>query len=93
MKERLRFHNTGPDQLPGLIVMSLQGDEETVVVLFNAAPGALRFPFDGAGFALHPVQQESADPLMKQAVFDAAAGAFRVPARTTAVFVAPAEKR
>jgi len=87
VNERLRFHNTGPDQQPGLIVMSLAGDDETVVVLFNAAPRAAVFAFDGAGYALHPVQQASADPLLKQAAFDEAAGSFRVPARTAAVFV------
>jgi pullulanase/glycogen debranching enzyme len=86
---RLRFHNTGPDQQPGLIVMSLAGDDETVVVLFNSAPSAAVFPFDGAGYALHPVQQASADPLLEQAAFDEAAGIFRVPARTAAVFVSP----
>ena len=91
VSERLRFHNTGPDQLPGLIVMSLRGDGESVVVLFNAAPGAVAFPFDGAGYALHPVQRGSSDPAVGQAAFDAATGVFRVPARTTAVFLGPGE--
>ena len=86
---RLRFHNTGPDQQPGLIVMSLAGEDETVVVLFNAAPRAAVFAFDGAGYGLHPVQQASADPHLEQAAFDEAAGIFRVPARTAAVFVSP----
>ena len=44
---------------------------------------------DAKGYALHPVQQGSSDPAVGQAAIDAAAGTFRVPARTTAVFVGP----
>jgi pullulanase-type alpha-1,6-glucosidase len=84
---RLRFHNTGPDQQPGLIVMSLRGEAEHVVVLFNATPEEARFPFEGGDYALHPVQQNSSDPALRAANFDADSGTFQVPARTAAVFV------
>jgi hypothetical protein len=58
-----------------------------IVVLFNARPEAVTFS-DGllAGeYTLHPIQQASADEVVKQATY--AGGAFNVPARTTAVFV------
>ncbi len=96
---RLRFLNTGPDQIPGLIVMSLDdsGDledldpaHEQIVVLFNASNEEVTFSADewaDAGLMLHPVQAESADPVVQTATFDA--GTFTVPAMTTAVFVLP----
>jgi pullulanase len=95
IQARVAFHNTGPAQIPGLIVMTVDGAGardryRRVAVLFNATPraqsvavGALR----GAALALHPVQQRSGDTLVRRARFDTHAGRFRVPARTTAVFV------
>ena len=37
--------------------------------------------------ALHPVLVDSADPALRTASFDRAAGTFTVPARSVAVFV------
>ena len=96
--QRLKFYNTGPQQIPGLIVMSLENTGagrlpdpfDRVVVLFNATPQIQTFAdpsFAGAAFVLHPVLQNSADPMVKIASYDSAAGAFSVPARTAAVFV------
>ena len=86
---RLSFHNTGPDQVPGLIVMQIRGEEETVVVLFNATTEAREIVLEGAsGYELHWVQQKSFDPVVRQSTFTPSTGTFRVPARTTAVFVA-----
>ena len=85
--EKVAFHNTGPEQVPGVIVMSLADGGESILVLFNATPAAVEFPFEGDGFELHPVQKVSSDPVTRTAVFDSQAGAFRVPARTTAVFL------
>ncbi len=88
--ERLRFHNTGPDQTPGLIVMSIAGDNgEAIVVAFNARPEAAQFNIEGfdGGFALHPVQRKSKDAVVRTARFDPATRAFDAPARTTTVFV------
>jgi pullulanase/glycogen debranching enzyme len=95
---RVRFHNTGPDQVPGVVVMSLSDEVadladldpqvEAVVVVWNARPDDLALPlpgFEAAALALHPVQQASADPVVQAASF--AGGTFSVPARTTAVFV------
>lgn len=95
---RLVFHNTGPEQAAGLIVMSLTdgicaGDDldpayDGVVVVINAAPASQRFEMEGAlGYVLHPVFATSADPVVLDATF--AAGAFEVPGRTAAVFVLP----
>lgn len=86
--ERLRFHNPGPTQVPGLIVMSLEGaDGVEIVTVFNATPRELTFTLDlGRPFKLHPVQQTSADTTLRRAVY--ADGRFKTPGRSTAVFVA-----
>ncbi len=97
----LTFLNTGPDQIPGLIVMVLDNTGAQrlsdpygrIVVVFNATKSTRTFPdasFRNAAFELHPVQASSNDPVVKTAGFDKTAGAFTVPARTTAVFVTPA---
>lgn len=98
VQERLVFYNTGPEQIPGLIVMSLSDmtgvnldpNYGMIVVLFNATPETQSFTMaDVAGLpmTLHPVQQNSSDPVVQTASFNAANAAFIVPARTTAVFV------
>lgn len=95
---RLRFLNTGPEQIPGLIVMQLMDfqaveldpQHQQIIVLFNARPEAVTFTDpeqQGLALELHPLQQNSADPEVKAATFDPATGAFSVPGRTTAVFV------
>ena len=97
---RVSFLNTGPDQIPGLIVLSLDdtvGENldpayARIVVLFNAGPDPVTFTdaaLAGAAFELHPIQAASVDPVVQTAAFDAAAGAFSVPGRTVAVFVLP----
>ncbi|MEM9385450.1 MAG: pullulanase-type alpha-1,6-glucosidase [Pseudomonadota bacterium] len=99
VKSRVSFHNTGPSQEPGLIVMSIDdvsGEidlaRRQIVTLFNAGNDAVSFPFAPPGedmaYALHPTQAESDDPVVRTAYYDPALGAFEVPARTTAVFVA-----
>lgn len=97
---RVSFQNVGPEQIPGLIVMSLSdvGQEsnldanyDQIVVLFNATGSSVAFSdtvFTGMPLTLHPVQQGSADAVVKTAVFDPATATFTIPARTTAVFVA-----
>ena len=103
VKERLAFHNTGPDQVPGLIVMTLAdpgrsplpgGDLDSgadgLVVLFNATDEAVSYALPalvGTDTVLHPVQAASVDPVVRTATFDQATGTFAMPARTTAVFV------
>jgi pullulanase len=96
---RVVFHNVGPDQVPGVIVMSISdmGDLEDldpnyeyIVVVFNGSPDAVSFAVEdaiGLAMELHPVQAASADPVVASSTFDSATGTFNVPARTTAVFV------
>jgi pullulanase len=94
IQNQVKFYNTGANQTPGLIVMAisdpanLDSNYQMVVVVFNALPTEQTFndsSFEGMTFELHPVQQNSNDPVVKTAKFDA--GTFTVPARTTAVFV------
>jgi len=88
----LTFLNTGPQQTPGLIVMRLQDNTnldsnyQETVVLFNARPDATTFSDTSltGDYVLHPVQQNSADEVVKQASFKN--NTFNVPGRTTAVF-------
>ena len=97
---RLRFYNTGPSQIPGLIVMSLADNvaglrdldpaRELIVVLFNARDEAQTFSaaeFQGLKLALHSALAQGNDSVVKTATFTAATGSFTIPARTTAVFV------
>ncbi|MDM8521227.1 pullulanase-type alpha-1,6-glucosidase [Anaerolineales bacterium HSG6] len=97
---RVMFHNTGPSQKHGLIVMSLSdmvtdtadldSNYEMIGVLFNANDEAQTFAMDalkGASMVLHPIQANGSDPVVKGATFDSASGMFTIPARTTAVFV------
>jgi pullulanase len=61
-----------------------------VVALVNAAPEPREFTaaaLAGQRLKLHPVQRDSVDPVVRGASFDCGTGTFRVPARTTAVFV------
>ena len=100
VQARLTFLNTGPEQLPGVIVMSLSdtvGDDldptaDRLVVIFNADDEPITFAapaWAGREMALHPVLAASADATVLESSWDAAAGAFTVPGRTTAVFVQP----
>jgi hypothetical protein len=100
IQARLTFQNTGPDQIPGLIVMTIVdiGDlpdidpnHEMVVALFNASADTVSFTdagFEGwGGLELHPVLAESQDAVVRNASFDPTTGTFSIPGRTAAVFV------
>lgn len=92
VQQRLTFYNTGPDQIPGLIVMGLKGRRGLdLVVLFNVdvEANAFALPEEAGGgwFILHPVLAVSDDPVVRKARYDRATRTFRVPGRTTAVFV------
>jgi pullulanase-type alpha-1,6-glucosidase len=97
VQQRVSFPTGGPDQTPGVIVMAiddragrdLDPAREGLVVVFNAtpAPTTQTVPsLAGRPFALHEVQATGGDPVVKQSGYDAATGAFTVPARTVAVF-------
>jgi pullulanase-type alpha-1,6-glucosidase len=97
IQQRVKFHNTGPNQLPGLIVMSISDQvapdldraHELFIVLINANDEAQAFTLPdlaGKEIALHLVQVTSVDGVVKTAEFDSATGSFTVPGRTAAVF-------
>ena len=101
----MAFHNTGSEQLGGLIVMSLldaglaenlDPNADMIMVLFNATPAPVLFAPTllpswelNGEFTLHPVLANSADTVVRTASYDGATGSFTVPGRTTAVFVLP----
>ncbi len=95
---RVAFHNTGPSQIPGVVVMSisdtvgtdLDPGADALWTIINPTDEAVEYVVDeltGEAVVLHPVLAESADPVVQAAAFDDATGTFTVPARTTAVFV------
>lgn len=96
---RLAFHNTGPQQIPGLIVMSLSDQVsglpsidpiyDLIVVAFNATTltqQLQKLDWQGLGLTLHPALQASDDAAMLEAKVDDARGMVMVPPRTVAVF-------
>ena len=96
VQNNLRFLNTGPGQIPGLIVMKLDangGDYglfKHVVVVFNATTDTVRFQspeLKGLKLYLHPVQIFSSDSTVRRSSFNSSTGTASVPALTTAVFV------
>jgi pullulanase len=100
VSERLRFHNVGPEQVPGLIVMSIDGQHprryagakyQSVVVLFNVdkvASSVTVAELKGRRMKVHSIQRRSgSDRLARTAAYDSATGSFSVPPRTTVVFV------
>ena len=96
--QRVRFLNTGPQQVPGLLVMCIANpafdlDPEIgmIAVLINASKASKTFgetSFQGIPFGLHPVLATSYDPVARTASYDQSVGAFNIPGRTTAVFLA-----
>jgi pullulanase-type alpha-1,6-glucosidase len=98
VQQKLSFPGSGPDQAPGVIVMHLDDtvgpdvdpERKGIVVVFNASDEATtqRVPAAaGTGFALHAVQADGSDDVVRQAAAGAD-GSFMVPARTVAVFEA-----
>jgi pullulanase len=100
VRARLRFHNTGPDQLPTVLVGQLDGRGypgagfSELVYLINVDKRAHTLTIDalkGLPYMLHPVQaaRDAADARAKEARIDTNNGRVSVPARTAAVFVRP----
>ncbi|MBV9265178.1 MAG: pullulanase-type alpha-1,6-glucosidase, partial [Acidobacteriaceae bacterium] len=96
IQSNLHFLNTGPNQVPGLIVMKLDanggsyGPYTHIVVVFNATLGSIQFQdasLKGIGLSLHPEQMDSRDKTVRGATADNASGTLSVPGLTTAVFV------
>jgi len=96
VEQVVSFLNTGPQQIPGLIILRLTDSEgldplyKQVLVLFNASLQTAWFEaveLRGFRFELHPVQAASADELIRRADFDTSKGRFSVPGLSAAVFV------
>jgi pullulanase len=96
VQSRLRYYNTGPSQIPGLIVMSVADDNggvdrahKRLVVVFNAANQTKNFntpELQGVPLTLHPLQRISPDSTERAASFNSSLGAFSIPGRTASVF-------
>jgi pullulanase len=99
--DRVGFHNTGTNQVKGLIVMSiddgtgftdLDPNNDALVVMINGSNIEQSYTVPTAtGFELHSVQMNSQDDQVQLATFVAGTndGTFTVPALTAAVFVKP----
>jgi hypothetical protein len=103
VRDRLRFHNTGPDQVPGVLVMTVDDSDprsmldprvRRLAVIWNANAGSRQVAITAvpcAGFQLHPLHAASDDSRVRTAACDPASGTFTVPGRTAAVFWEPRE--
>ncbi len=90
VQSQLHFINTGPNQIPGVIVMTL-GQHPELLVVFNATTSTVNFQhasLKGLKLQLHPIQGNSADTTVRQSSFNSITGTAAVPALTTAVFIA-----
>ncbi|HEX2363330.1 MAG TPA: alpha-1,6-glucosidase domain-containing protein, partial [Jiangellaceae bacterium] len=97
IQQRVGFPTGGPDQTPGVIVMTiddvggtdLDADRERLVVVWNATPDAQTVGVAGAGtLVLHPVQAGGSDDVVK--LTTVGTDSVTVPARTVAVLEQPA---
>ncbi len=93
IRERVQFHNTGPDQIPGLIAMTVSDtagevDHQVrrVLVVLNASKEAREVAIPCAAFVLHPVQAASADPVVRGSSYNMGTCTASVPGRTASVF-------
>ncbi|MDZ4805268.1 MAG: pullulanase-type alpha-1,6-glucosidase [Candidatus Eisenbacteria bacterium] len=101
IRRKLSFPAGASVRIPGVIVMTLAdptgaGDTDpnvgTLLVIFNATKSDQTVADDtwrGGKYTLHPAQEASSDSRTRTSSYDAGRGAFKVPARTTAVFRAP----
>ncbi len=102
IQARVRFHNVGSGQTPGLIVMSVSDvvpemrpvdpNYKRVVVILNATPETQTFTggeWKRCALELHPVLQMSHDEAVKQSTYDMETTKFEIPGLTAAVFVEP----
>ncbi len=98
IKSRLKFYNTGSQQIPTLLVGDIDGRgypganfrELAYFVNVDKAAHAISIPpLQGRDFQLHPVHTAfaAADRRAAQATYDATSGTFTIPARTAVAFV------
>jgi pullulanase len=99
VSKRLRFLNTGPDQIATLIVEHLDGsglpgaEFRELMVFINVDTKSVDFSSDaeaGKPWTLHPLQRRaeaSDERVRREAAFDRTQARFHIPARSAAVFV------
>jgi len=97
VNNRVAFHNTGPDQIPGIIAMTISDGVCTnsdldqsldgILVLFNADTTAKTISLNLDGMRTHTVKAAGKNPLRKQSVISD--GSFTIPGLTATVFEKP----
>ncbi len=97
IRDGVRFLNTGPEQIPGLIVMSIEASADIdpgvsqLVVALNARRDPAVKAFDalrGKDLTLHPMLAGGHDPIARQSGFDPQSGQLDIPGQTSVVFEA-----
>ena len=97
VQQKVSFPDGGPEQTPGVVVMRIDDsvgkdmdkDLRGLMVVFNASDEAVSQVVAGSAgsaYALHPVQADGVDDVVKTSTFSESTGTFTVPARTVAVF-------
>jgi len=94
---RVAYHNTGPDQIPGIIAMTisdgvctdddLDNNLDGILVLFNADKTNKTIELNLKSMQMHEIHTESADPVQKHST--EANGTFTIPGLTVSVYVKP----
>jgi pullulanase len=94
VRQRLRFFNVGPSQVPTVVAATIDGAGyegaafRLLTYLINVDKVAQTVVGEpGKAYRLHPVHANGADKRAAEARYDAATGRFTVPARTAVVFV------
>ncbi|GFP94262.1 pullulanase 1 chloroplastic [Phtheirospermum japonicum] len=92
LQERVRFHNTGPSSVPGVIVMGIEDGEgfsglsqldpiySYIVVIINVCPTDITYTSPSLkekDLQLHPIQVSSTDHIVKNSMYDSSSGSFR----------------
>lgn len=93
--KRVAFHNTGPDQDPGLIVMSisdgvcagesLDPNYDGILVLFNSDDEMKTVETGLTGMRLHPLLENGSDPVLKETIIHGSE--IQIPALSGVVLV------
>ncbi|PKD42392.1 pullulanase-type alpha-1,6-glucosidase [Rhodohalobacter barkolensis] len=95
INKRVAYHNTGPDQIPGIIAMSysdgvcsgndLDSSLDGVLIIFNSSLDEQSIELNLSGMTLHPSQVNGSDEIVKESRIEN--GMVTVPGLTAAVFI------
>jgi pullulanase-type alpha-1,6-glucosidase len=95
--ERIMFHNVGPDQVPGVIAMSvsdgicagenLDPNYDGIFVLINARNEAFNYAVDLTGYEVHPILKNGTDDALKN--IEVGAQGVMIPPHSALVLVLP----